>query len=89
VVNDIILSNAPISLLPPLLLAGNCGNGPNIALLPQELILRHVSTPSDLADILNWQCGLDINPEVLKVTEVGKGMYMYVRLLNCDCMSML
>jgi len=33
-------------------------------------MLRHVSTPSDLADLLNWQCGLNISPDLLKATEL-------------------
>jgi hypothetical protein len=44
-------------------LAGNCGKGPNMVLMPGEVRLRHVSTPADIL-------GIDIEPAMLQATEV-------------------
>ncbi|EFJ46568.1 hypothetical protein VOLCADRAFT_93019 [Volvox carteri f. nagariensis] len=30
---------------------GNCGNGPNMVLLPEEQLLHHVATPKELAQL--------------------------------------
>lgn len=51
--------------------AGNCGNGPSMVILPEGMMLRHVSTAKDVADILAWQCKVDIPDTLLKATEVG------------------
>lgn len=55
---------------------GSCGAGPNVALLPQGMLLHHVSTPADLAEVLSSQCGLSISQELLKATEVRMPGYM-------------
>ncbi|KAI8468263.1 MAG: hypothetical protein J3K34DRAFT_427668 [Monoraphidium minutum] len=49
---------------------GNCGNGPNLVVLPQAMVLRHVSTPADLAHVLRAFCGADVGDEVLRATEL-------------------
>lgn len=49
---------------------GNCGNGPNIVLLPQEVVLHHVATPTDVAEVLRWQLRLEVPPALLKATEL-------------------
>ncbi|KAK9804311.1 hypothetical protein WJX72_006242 [[Myrmecia] bisecta] len=49
---------------------GNCGNGPNMVLLPDKLLLNHVSTPAKMADILRTLCGSDISEPLLKATEL-------------------
>jgi len=51
-------------------LAGNCGLGPNMAILPEGLLLRHVATPADLADALSCQLQLDISPAVVQATHL-------------------
>jgi hypothetical protein len=50
---------------------GNCGNGPSMVVLPEALMLRHVNTPKDVADILAWQCKVDIPEALLRATEVS------------------
>ncbi|GBF88326.1 hypothetical protein Rsub_01038 [Raphidocelis subcapitata] len=49
---------------------GNCGNGPNLVLLPQAQVLRHVATPADLAEALRAFCGADVGDELLRATEL-------------------
>ena len=61
---------------------GSCGNGPNIAILPYDitsngsrhpaapLLLRHISTPAKLADVLTAVCEASIDAKVLKCTEL-------------------
>jgi hypothetical protein len=44
-----------------------------VALLPAGLLLHHVATPADLAQVLRSHCALDISPQLLKVTEVRRG----------------
>jgi hypothetical protein len=39
--------------------------------LPEAIMLRHVNTPKDVADILAWQCKVDIPEALLRATEVG------------------
>lgn len=51
------------------LCAGNCGKGPNMVLMPGELRLRHVSTPSDLLGILQ-SMNINIDPVTLQAIEV-------------------
>lgn len=48
---------------------GNCGSGPNLVLLPQETYMRHVATPTDLAQVLQW-LGLDVDQAMLRATEL-------------------
>ncbi|GLC61001.1 hypothetical protein PLESTB_001704500 [Pleodorina starrii] len=48
----------------------NCGNGPNMVLLPSEQILHHVATPSDLMQVLGAFCGSDIDDTVLQATQL-------------------
>lgn len=42
-----------------------------MALLPQGILLHHVSTPADLAEVLNSQCGLAISEELMKTVKVS------------------
>ncbi|WIA09397.1 hypothetical protein OEZ85_008803 [Tetradesmus obliquus] len=49
---------------------GNCGNGPSMVVLPEVIMLRHVNTPKDVADILAWQCKVDIPESLLRATEL-------------------
>jgi len=69
---------------------GDCGNGPNIVLLPKRSrsepsspesssappssyrpqMLRHVSTPAKLAEVLRAFCGADVGEELLRATEL-------------------
>eukprot|EP00879_Flechtneria_rotunda_P011712 GHRR01012233.1.p1 GENE.GHRR01012233.1~~GHRR01012233.1.p1 ORF type:complete len:174 (+),score=17.37 GHRR01012233.1:251-772(+) len=49
---------------------GNCGNGPNMLLTPEEVTLGHVATPADMADILRWQLDVQLPDKQLKATEV-------------------
>eukprot|EP00775_Hariotina_reticulata_P011013 gene11013-11167_t len=41
-----------------------------MAILPEGLLLRHVATPSDLADILSSQLKLDISPAIIQATHL-------------------
>lgn len=62
-------------------LAGNCGKGPNMVLIPGEIRLRHVSTPADLLGILK-SMNIDIDPTTLQATEVRshtKGTGLHAR----------
>ena len=34
---------------------GQCGNGPNLVLLPSELVLRHVQTPAQVSSLIKRQ----------------------------------
>jgi hypothetical protein len=43
---------------------GNCGNGPNLVLLPQGQVLRHVTTPANLAHALRAFCGAEVGDNV-------------------------
>jgi (2Fe-2S) ferredoxin len=43
---------------------GNCGNGPNLVLLPQGTVLRHVTTPANLAHALRAFCGAAVSDDV-------------------------
>ncbi|KIY97389.1 hypothetical protein MNEG_10572 [Monoraphidium neglectum] len=43
---------------------GNCGSGPNLVVLPDEIVLRHVSTPADLTQALRAFCDADVGEEV-------------------------
>lgn len=49
---------------------GNCGNGPNLVLLPQGQVLRHVTTPANLAHALRAFCGAEVGDNVLRATEL-------------------
>lgn len=49
--------------------AGNCGNGPNIIMMPEEMRMRHVCTPADVLGVLQ-SINVDIAPSVLQATEV-------------------
>eukprot|EP00879_Flechtneria_rotunda_P024747 GHRR01026254.1.p1 GENE.GHRR01026254.1~~GHRR01026254.1.p1 ORF type:complete len:195 (+),score=71.07 GHRR01026254.1:454-1038(+) len=49
---------------------GNCGNGPNMLLTPEEVTLGHVATPADMADILRWQLDVQLPDKQLKATEL-------------------
>eukprot|EP00882_Tetradesmus_deserticola_P012837 GHRQ01013604.1.p1 GENE.GHRQ01013604.1~~GHRQ01013604.1.p1 ORF type:complete len:238 (+),score=81.63 GHRQ01013604.1:544-1257(+) len=49
---------------------GNCGNGPSLVVLPEAVMLRHVSTPKDVADVLAWQCKVDVPEALLRATEL-------------------
>ncbi|KAF3787742.1 Small glutamine-rich tetratricopeptide repeat-containing protein alpha [Nymphaea thermarum] len=40
---------------------GLCGSGPNVAILPDEVVIRHCSTASRVADLLTAYCGFS-NP---------------------------
>ena len=55
------------------LVSGNCGNGPSVVVLPEAIMLRHVNTPKDVADVLAWQCQVDVPEALLRATEVGRG----------------
>jgi tetratricopeptide (TPR) repeat protein len=48
---------------------GNCGKGPNMLLMPQELHLRAVATPNDVLEVLG-SFGVAIPPEVLQATQL-------------------
>lgn len=44
------------------LFAGKCGNGPNLVILPAEMMVSHCNTASHAARLLALQCGAS-NPE--------------------------
>lgn len=44
------------------LIAGICGNGPNLVILPSEMMVSHCNTPAHAARLLALQCGAS-NPE--------------------------
>lgn len=50
--------------------AGNCGNGPNMVLLPDETQLAHMSTPARVVQALHEFCGIKVDEEALKATEL-------------------
>ncbi len=60
-------------------MAGRCGSGPNIVLLPLEMIVSHCNTTSHVANLLSLQCGAT-DPEVnMKALELkNKGVSAYV-----------
>eukprot|EP00877_Chromochloris_zofingiensis_P001400 jgi/Chrzof1/11260/Cz05g29230.t1 len=41
-----------------------------MVILPQELVVRHVSTPSDFAEVIKWQCDIDTSQQLLRATEL-------------------
>jgi hypothetical protein len=43
-----------------------------MVVLPEAIMLRHVNTPKDVADILAWQCKVDIPEALLRATEVSR-----------------
>lgn len=43
-----------------------------MVVLPEVIMLRHVNTPKDVADILAWQCKVDIPESLLRATEVRR-----------------
>ncbi|GMH42381.1 hypothetical protein BSKO_10300 [Bryopsis sp. KO-2023] len=49
---------------------GQCGNGPNMILLPSETFVRHVSTPADMAEVINRECEVVISEDMLRATEL-------------------
>jgi hypothetical protein len=49
---------------------GNCGAGPNLVLLPEGEVLRHVGTPALLAEVLTAFCGADVGADALRSTEL-------------------
>ncbi|GIL55208.1 hypothetical protein Vafri_10796 [Volvox africanus] len=58
------LKAAPIGCL------GNCGNGPNMVVLPDERLLHHVATPNDLAQVLRAFCRTSIDDTILQATQL-------------------
>jgi hypothetical protein len=63
---------------------GNCGNGPSMVVLPEAIMLRHVNTPKDVADILAWQCKVDIPEALLRATEVRRDNPSQCRRMPLD-----
>lgn len=57
--------------------AGNCGNGPNMVILPEGVTLRHVATTADMADVLAWQLKVDIPQSLVKATEVWQAIRLH------------
>lgn len=49
---------------------GNCGNGPNMVVLPEETLLHHVATTTDLVEVLTALCDLPVDKTVVKATEL-------------------
>ncbi|PSC75352.1 tetratricopeptide repeat 1 [Micractinium conductrix] len=51
-----------------------CGNGPNVAVIPLDgtrlLVLKHVGTPSRMADLLREVCGAPVDEVLLRATEL-------------------
>lgn len=43
-------------------IAGKCGNGPNLVILPVEMMVSHCNTAAHAARLLALQCGAS-NPE--------------------------
>lgn len=38
--------------------------------LPSEHIIRHVSTPADMAEVLGRECSIEVSSTILQATEV-------------------
>jgi len=49
---------------------GKCGNGPNVALSPDEIVFSHVATPATMARVLSELGGFAIDAAILKATEL-------------------
>ena len=47
-----------------------CGHGPNIAVDPPGVVLNHMATPARFRDAMSAVGGIDIQPDVLKATEL-------------------
>lgn len=61
---------------------GNCGNGPNLIIMPLELQVSHVATPTDMVEVLHAQCGIDVSTNLLKATEFRQVGNMLARSGN-------
>jgi hypothetical protein len=62
-------------------MTGKCGNGPNVALSPDEIVLSHVATPATMARVLSELGGFAIDAAILKATEVSSASFYS---LSCD-----
>ena len=49
---------------------GKCGNGPNVAVSPPDVVLNHMATPARLAEAMRAVCDADVSPAVLRSTEL-------------------
>ncbi|CAD7703544.1 unnamed protein product [Ostreobium quekettii] len=48
---------------------GNCGNGPNMVILPAEREVSHVGTPARMAEVLNMECGIQVSSDLVEATQ--------------------
>ena len=49
---------------------GRCGNGPNIAVSPPDVVLNHMATPARFAEAMRLVAGADVSDAVLRTTEL-------------------
>jgi len=49
---------------------GNCGNGPNMVILPDETVLSHVGTVAKMTNVLNTHCKITIDPKFVIATQL-------------------
>ncbi|KAL3689711.1 hypothetical protein R1sor_016020 [Riccia sorocarpa] len=72
---DVLRSLAPPGVaVEPCGCLGNCGSGPNLVVLPAELVIRHCSTAMHAARLLELQCGAAdpvTNLKALHLKELG------------------
>lgn len=47
-----------------------CGNGPNVAVSPPDVVLNHMATVARFSEALREVCGADVSPDVLRATEL-------------------
>lgn len=47
-----------------------CGNGPNVAVSPPDVVLNHMATVARFSEALRDVCGADVSPDVLRATEL-------------------
>ncbi|GFR44318.1 hypothetical protein Agub_g5530 [Astrephomene gubernaculifera] len=62
--------NWPKPLLRCLLYSGNCGSGPNVVLLPNKQLFKHVATPNDVVQVIQTFCGSSVDDTVLQATQL-------------------
>lgn len=49
---------------------GKCGNGPNVAVSPPDVVMNHMATPARYAEAMRAVCGADVTPDALRATEL-------------------
>lgn len=49
---------------------GHCGNGPNLIIFPEEVVISHIGTVAKMTELLKQMCDVHVSPDRVAATQV-------------------